>query len=75
MHKHRAKIIRLLEFFVVGVLLGIVEDVLAIAFATDATINARVVVIAAAVAIPFAFVSELIVDHPRFWQAVWPNKR
>ena len=58
--------LRLLEFFIVGLLLGIVEDVIAILLATDATIDLRVILIAGFVALPFAFLSEIIVDQKRF---------
>ena len=53
---------RFLEFFIVGFVLGVTEDILAIHFATDATITIEVVYIAALVALPFAVFSELIVD-------------
>lgn len=36
------KKIQLLEFLVIGVVMGIAEDLLAIIFATDATINFKV---------------------------------
>lgn len=58
--------LRLLEFFLIGLALGIVEDVLAILFATDAEIDLRVIVIAAAVALPFAIISEIVVDQRWF---------
>ncbi len=53
---------RFLEFFIVGFVMGVAEDLLAIRFATDATITIKVVYIAALVALPFAVFSELIVD-------------
>ena len=58
--------LRLLEFFLIGLLLGVIEDLLAIFFATDAKINPRVIIIAGLVALPFAFISEIIVDQKRF---------
>jgi len=58
--------LRLLEFFIVGLLLGILEDLIAILLATDATIDLRVIIIAGFVALPFAFISEIIVDQKRF---------
>ena len=57
---------RFLEFFIVGVILGLTEDILAIKFATDAIIDANVVLIALLVALPFAIFSELIVDWRHF---------
>lgn len=58
--------LRLLEFFVVGVFLGIVEDVIAIALATDVKIDLKVILIAFFVAFPFAVLSELVVDLKKF---------
>lgn len=57
---------RLLEFFIVGVVFGVAEDLIAITLATDTTIDLRVFFIAFFVALPFAIVSELIVDHDKF---------
>jgi len=57
---------RFLEFFLVGLILGVVEDLIAISLATEKTIDLRVFVIAFFVAFPFAVFSELIVDHDKF---------
>ena len=55
-----------LEFFFVGLLMGIFEDLLAIHFATDAKITFEVVKVAFFVALPFAFLSEILVDYGVF---------
>lgn len=68
--KNHKKVTRLIEFFLIGLLLGIVEDILAIKFATGEPITWRVVMIAALVALPFAVISELIVDKPKFWEKI-----
>lgn len=57
---------RFLEFFIVGLCLGVVEDLIAITLATDAKLDLRVFLIAFFVAFPFAVISELIVDHDKF---------
>lgn len=64
--------LRLIEFLVIGIVMGLAEDILAIFFATDAEITPQVIFVVLAVAIPFAFISEIVVDHPRFWQKVLP---
>ena len=69
----RQRLIRFLEFLVIGVVMGLVEDLLAVTLATDATIDARVIAIVLAVAVPFAIISELVVDHPRFWEVLMPR--
>lgn len=58
----------LIEFFLVGLLMGIAEDLLAIHFATDAKITPHVVWVAFLVALPFAVISELLVDFGVFHQ-------
>lgn len=63
-HRKHKRIVRFLEFFVVGFLFGIAEDLLVVFTATDARITFHVVVIAAIIALPFAIFSELIFDKP-----------
>lgn len=67
--------LRILEFLIIGLGMGIAEDLLAIMFATDSEINWRVIYIVVAVAIPFAFISEIVVDHPRFWEKIFPPSK
>ncbi len=67
--------IRILEFLIVGVLFNIFDNLLSINFATNERINLRVIFIVLLVAIPFAFISEIIVDHPRFWQVIFRRKK
>ena len=59
-----------LEFLIFGIALGIVEDIIAIWFATDAHINYRVFVIVLLVTIPFAALGELVVDRVRWFKWV-----
>lgn len=66
------KKLRLIEFLVIGLVMGIAEDLLAVWFATDAHITPHIFLVVTLVALPFAFVSEIVVDHPRFWQKVLP---
>ena len=64
---------RFLEFLIVGVAMGVVEDIIAIKLTTGAVINEHVVWIALLVAVPFAAFSELIVDwkHIKFLRKMW----
>ena len=70
----RLKKLRLIEFLVVGVVMGTVEDLIAVFAATDAEFDFRIIGIVLLVAIPFAFISEVIVDHPRFWEKLLPER-
>ncbi|MDY6769785.1 MAG: hypothetical protein SVU88_02320 [Candidatus Nanohaloarchaea archaeon] len=54
---------RFLEFLVIGVAMGVVEDLIAVKLATGAALDWRVLWIVVLVAIPFAAVSELVVDR------------
>jgi hypothetical protein len=63
---HRGQIKRVLEFFVIGIVFGVTEDILAVLIATDAELTFDIVGVVVLIAIPFAIISELIVDHPKF---------
>jgi hypothetical protein len=71
---NRLKKLRIVEFLLIGVVMGVIEDLIAIAIATDAEINFNVIWVVLAVAIPFAYLSEVVVDHPKFWERIWPDK-
>lgn len=62
------KKLRFYEFLFIGVLVGVIEDLIAIYFATDASIDPRMIFIVFLIALPFAFLSEIVVDHPKFWE-------
>lgn len=66
----KRRTLRIVEFLIVGVLFGLIEDVIAVKAVSEAVIDFRVVMTILVIAIPFAIVSELIVDHPRFWTAL-----
>lgn len=71
----RKIVARLIEFFFVGLLMGIIEDLLAIHFATDAKIDLNVVKVAFFVALPFAFISEILVDYKVFRRMLKRKKK
>lgn len=57
---------RFVEFLLVGVVMGVAEDLLAVKLSTGVMIDLRVLMIVTLVAIPFAAFSELIVDKEDF---------
>jgi hypothetical protein len=59
---------RTLEFLVIGIVMGVSEDLLAVWLSTGEPITWSVLWIVVAVALPFAFISEFVVDHPDFWK-------
>lgn len=54
---------RLAEFFIIGVCLGIIEDIIAVKASTGIMITWQTIWIIILIALPFAIISELIVDH------------
>ncbi len=66
---------RLLEFMVIGLVMGVAEDLLAVWLSTGEPITWNVLATVFAIALPFAFISEYVVDHPKFWHAVFGIKR
>jgi hypothetical protein len=68
--KLHKKTIGFLEFAIMGVLMGMVEDSLVVYFVTGETITFGAVWIVLVTALPFAFISEYIVDHPKFWSTI-----
>lgn len=67
----RAKKLRLLEFLLIGVVMGVVEDLIAVILATDSKFSWSIVWVVFLVALPFAFISEIVVDHPKFWSKIF----
>lgn len=72
--KSRRVWLRVLEFFVIGVVFGVTEDFIAIKFAAGATSTWETLKVAFWVALPFAIFSELVVDHPNFWRKLFHLK-
>ena len=69
----KVRTLRFIEFAVIGVVMGTAEDLIAVFFATDATFSWKIVGIVFLVALPFAFISEIVVDHPKFWGKIFKN--
>ena len=59
---HRMHAGRILEFLIIGVIVGIAEDLVVI-YATTKEFSTQILLITALIAIPFGVLSELIVDH------------
>lgn len=72
---NRKRIEIFLEFLVFGVAMGIVEDLIALKWATGEPITWRVIWIVMVVAIPFAAVGELVVDRMKIVPDDGKNKK
>lgn len=66
--------VHLLEFFFVGLIMGVGEDLLAIHFATEAKITPHIFKVAFLVALPFAFISEILIDLKVF-RRIWKKNQ
>ncbi len=62
--------LRILEFIVAGILLDLTENIISIKLTTQAELTLPVFVVALIVVIPFAIITEIIIDHPNFWHKV-----
>ena len=56
----------LFEFLVFGVVIGVIEDLLAVYLTTGQTINWRTIGIVVLIAVPFAILGELVADNVDF---------
>lgn len=57
---------RFLEFLLVGICMGVIEDVIAVKATTGTNITFEVLITVVLVALPFAAFSELVVDRKEF---------
>lgn len=71
----RIKRLRIIEFVFIGIFMGMIEDLIAVFAVTGEAIKWRTIWIVFMVALPFAFLSEIVVDHPRFWEYILPRKK
>ncbi len=63
----RAKRLEVLfEFLVFGIIIGIVEDVIAVKLTTGEPITGKVIWIVVLIAIPFAIIGEIVADNVNF---------
>ena len=67
--------IRILEFVVAGIILDLTESIISIKLATEAQLNLKIFLITLVVVIPFAIITELVIDHPDFWTRVLRLKK
>lgn len=67
--------IRILEFVVAGLILDLTENIISIKLTTDAELSPKIFMVAFLVVVPFAILTELIIDHPDFWNRVLRLKK
>lgn len=64
-----------LEFLIFGLAVGIIEDLLVIGLVTQEPITWHIFLVAGAVAFPFAFLGEVIVDRKHLIPVLKKKKR
>ncbi len=62
--------LRIVEFIIIGLIANSLDNIVAIRFAAGAELTPAVLGKIFLLVIPFAILSELIVDHPDFWKKV-----
>lgn len=62
--------LRIIEFLIIGLIANSLDNIIAIKFAAGVQLTPAVLVRLFLFVIPFAILSELIVDHPNFWKEV-----
>lgn len=71
---HRNVWLRILEFVVAGILLDLVETATVFRVTAGRSLVWEEVGLAVLVIVPFAVVTEIIIDHPRFWHRLFRMK-
>jgi len=66
-----------LEFLIFGVLVGVVEDLIAVTLSTGEPITFKIIWIVVLISIPFAILGEILIDQVDFikiWQKLFSKK-
>jgi len=64
--ENKERLERFTEFLIIGVALGVVEDMIAVMLVTGESFSLEMLGVVIAVAVPFAAFSELIVDSEEY---------
>lgn len=62
--------LRVIEFIIIGLIANSLDNIIAIRYAAGAALTPEVFARLFLFVIPFAILSELIVDHPSFWKKI-----
>ncbi len=66
--------VRILEFIVAGILVDLVENAVVLKVTTGQLLTLEQIGVAILVIIPFAILTEVIIDHPRFWHRLFHRR-
>ncbi|MEK7659165.1 MAG: hypothetical protein AAB338_00705 [Patescibacteria group bacterium] len=62
--------LRIIEFVIIGLIANSLDNIIAIKFAAGVQLTPAVLARIFLFVVPFAILSELIVDHPNFWKKI-----
>lgn len=62
--------LRIVEFILIGLFFNALDNIVAVKYAAGAELNSDVLWRIFVFVIPFAVLSELVVDHPDFWKKI-----
>ena len=62
--------LRIIEFIIIGLLANSLDNIVAIRFAAGAELTPAILARIFLFVVPFAILSELIVDKPSFWKKI-----
>lgn len=60
--------LRIIEFVLIGLFFNALDNVIAVKYAAGAELDWNVLARIFIFVVPFAILSELVVDHPNFWK-------
>lgn len=64
------KKLRILEFIIIGLIFNTLDNLIAVKYGAGAPITPEILGRILLLVLPFAVLSELIVDHPGFWKRI-----
>lgn len=66
--------VRILEFIIAGILVDLVENAVVLKVTTGQLLTLEQIGVAILVIIPFAILTEVVIDHPRFWHRLFRRR-
>ena len=62
--------LRIIEFLLIGLIVNSLDNIIAVKYAAGAELDLGTLVRIFLFVVPFAILSELVVDHPDFWKKI-----
>lgn len=62
--------LRIIEFIIIGLIVNSLDNIIAVKYAAGAELSWGILTRIFLLVIPFAVLSELVVDHPDFWKKI-----